>query len=504
MASQTPSSLAASVQSSTASERALLALLANPETSEWLPLAGPQIEAYLSDADELFYGGAAGGGKTDLILGLVLTAHKRSIIFRREFPQLTGITERMTEIRGGTDGFNSQRSIWRLGGGRVLELGAVQHETDVSRYQGRPHDLKAFDEITHFTEKQYRFLIGWNRTTLPGQRSRVVVAGNPPTDPEGEWVVVHWAPWLDPDHPNRAMPGELRWFAMLDGVDTEVAGPETIEHTNKDGESETITPRSRTFIPAKVEDNPFLMAAGYKSTLQSLPEPLRTAMLKGIFGSKAEDNRWQVIPSDWIDQAMSRWTPDAPGTLDTLGVDVARGGKDKTVLAPRHGLWFGPLEKHEGSTTPDGPTVAALAVNARNGQGVINIDIIGVGGSAYDSLQAVDGLAVNPLNGASASVKKDRSGKLGFVNKRAEWYWKLREDLDPDHGIGLALPPDRELRSDLCAARWKLTPRGIQIEAKEDIVKRIGRSPDCADAVVYANAREKKAAAGFSFGGVKR
>jgi hypothetical protein len=56
------------------------------------------------------------------------------------------------------------------------------------KYQGRPHDLKAFDEITHFTEAQFRTLIGWLRTDNPNIRQRVVAAGNPPTTPEGEWV----------------------------------------------------------------------------------------------------------------------------------------------------------------------------------------------------------------------------------------------------------------------------------------------------------------------------
>src|SRR5690349_13379609 len=69
----------------------------------WAPLPGPQTLAYHSPADELFYGGAGGGGKTDLILGLALTAHTSSIIFRREFSQFRGpegIIERSREIIG--------------------------------------------------------------------------------------------------------------------------------------------------------------------------------------------------------------------------------------------------------------------------------------------------------------------------------------------------------------------------------------------------------------------
>ena len=82
---------------------------------------------------------------------------------------------------------------------------------------------------------------------------------------------------------------------------------------------------------------------------------------------------------------------------------------------------------------------------------------------------------------------RDRSGKYRLVNVRAASYWKLRECLDPVHGEELALPPDAELLADLGAPRYKLTASGIQLEAKEDIVQRLGRSPDAGDAVVLCN-----------------
>ena len=80
-------------------------------------------------------------------------------------------------------------------------------------------------EGTDFLESQYRFIIGWNRSTSPEQRCRVIVASNPPTTAEGLWVVKYWAPWLDRTHPNPAKPGELRWFTTVNGEDQEVNGP---------------------------------------------------------------------------------------------------------------------------------------------------------------------------------------------------------------------------------------------------------------------------------------
>ena len=61
-----------------------------------------------------------------------------------------------------------------------------------------------------------------------------------------------------------------------------------------------IKPLTRTFIPSRVTDNPYLMATGYISTLQSLPEPLRSQMLKGDFEAGTEDDPWQVIPTQWV------------------------------------------------------------------------------------------------------------------------------------------------------------------------------------------------------------
>jgi hypothetical protein len=62
----------------------------------------------------------------------------------------------------------------------------------------------------------------------------------------------------------------------------------------------------------------------------------------------------------------------------------------------------------------------------------------------------------------------------------------MRDLLDPECGQRNALPPDQELLADLTAPRWAMTMQGIKVEPKEDIVKRLGRSPDCADAVALA------------------
>ena len=449
----------------------------------WVPQDGPQLMAYLSQADIVFYGGAAGGGKTDLLLGLCLTAQEHSIIFRREAVQLTGIEERMTSILGTRKGYNSQDGVWRLPGGKVMELGSVKEVSDWVKYQGRPHDFKGFDEITHFAELQFRTLIGWLRTDKPDIRQRVVAAGNPPTTAEGEWVKRYWAPWLDPQHHNPAKPGELRWYVSNEkGEDQEVPNGDPVMVGN-----ELVKPKSRTFIPSSVDDNLFLLSTGYKATLQSLPEPLRSQMLRGDFQAGAADPAWQTIPTEWVKAAMARWADkQAKGEMTALGFDPARGGVDKSSIAPRHGQWFDKIITAPGIVTKDGPTAAAFVIpHVRNGA-CICVDSIGIGSSALDFLTGLN-LNVLAVNGSEASAAITKAGSLRYRNKRAEMYWRLREALDPTNPDPIALPPDQELLGDLTAVRYKVVTMGkaaaIQMRSKDEIREMLGRSPDKGDAV---------------------
>ena len=73
---------------------------------KWIPTAGPQMQAYLSPADILLYGGMAAGGKSDLICGLALTAHFRSLLIRAQYNDLDALTARAIEINGSRRGFN--------------------------------------------------------------------------------------------------------------------------------------------------------------------------------------------------------------------------------------------------------------------------------------------------------------------------------------------------------------------------------------------------------------
>ena len=395
----------------------------------------------------------------------------------------------------------AERGHWRSSGhggtmttddGRVIELAGCDHPDDRQKYKGRPHDLKAFDELPDFPEDVYTFLGAWNRTTIPGQRCRKVGCGNPPSTPEGEWVIRRWAPWLDPECKDRALPGELRWYAMVRGEEVKREDGRTFVH-----DGELIEPWSRTFIPAKLIDNPILVATGYGKTLSALPEPLRSQLLHGDFTASRIDSPWQVIPSAWVRAAMHRWKPKAGRVtefaLSAVGVDVARGGDDRTCLSKRHRHWFAPLEKHPGSVTPDGDAVALLVEKALTEQGwpdeenaTVNVDAIGVGSAVYDAIRR-RGRIVRAVIFSKGTNRRDRADVLEFGNLRAYAYWSLRDALDPVHGDNLELPPDPELLADLSAPTWEPRAGGIIIESKDKLRERLGRSPDSGDAVVLAH-----------------
>lgn len=458
----------------------------------WTPFAGPQEQAIENQANELFFGGAAGGGKSYCLLGIALSNHRRAIIFRREHTQLRELEDKSAMMLVNTKArYNHKDHIWNdLPGGRFLEFGGVPYEQNVNRFQGRAHDFKGFDELPTFTKKQYVLLKTWCRTDVIGQRTRIFSTGNPPLDDSGMWVVEYWAPWLDPAHKHPAQSGEIRWFIEMEGRDIELEDNRPVRIGNR-----SYKPRSRSFIRATVEDNPVYMATNYDATLDSLPEPLRSKLRYGIFHVKAEDDEYQVLPTDWIRQCQMRWRPPEVGSpLTCLGVDVARGGKDNTVIAPL--TWipgtiaysnpvFHELIIIPGKFTPTGEALADQIAPFTFPGAPIYIDVISWGAAAYEALKR-RGHNVVPVNVTFASRGTDKTKRFRFANLRAELYWRFREAIDPESAFPLSLPPGHEIVSELASVQYKVLNGKIWIEEKDRIRARIGRSPDRGDAVVMA------------------
>lgn len=465
----------------------------------WIPTPGPQTEAYFSEADDLFYGGSAGGGKSELGLGLALTAHEKSLILRRVGDDARDLYDRAKTILDTKPAKTNAQLLTIEFAKRKLKMAGFKNEQDKERAKGKPYDLYVFDEVGDFSETQFRFIKTWNRSTTPGQRCRVLATGNPPTTAEGLWVIQYWAAWLDPTHPNPAKEGELRWYVQdKTGKEHEVQGkgPHVINH--EDGSTESVFARSRTFIRARLADNPYLAHTDYAATLDALPAELRAAYRDGRFDLSLKDNPRQIIPTSWVIAANKRWEeaggkPPKDVPMCAIGTDVAQGGPDETVLAPRYDGFYDHLDVTPGEKTPNGKSVIARIIQVRKNSALIIVDMGGGYGGATKELLEDNSIPVVGYKGATESYVSTKCKNFGFKNKRSEALWRFREALDPDQpgGSSIMLPPDAKLTSDLTATTFDVK-RGkggrleIVAEKKEDVKDRIGRSPDRGDAVVMA------------------
>lgn len=133
----------AAVQLMTPAEREAVAIDAISLTGSavWVPNPGPQTDAYYSKADVLLYGGSAGCGKTGLLVGLSLTAHKRTLFLRRTNKEASKIRDAYEQVLGHSEGWNGQDDCWRLPDGRLIQVGGCQMEDDKQKYKGSPYDL---------------------------------------------------------------------------------------------------------------------------------------------------------------------------------------------------------------------------------------------------------------------------------------------------------------------------------------------------------------------------
>jgi hypothetical protein len=458
----------------------------------WVPNPGPQTACYDCEADETLFGGEPGGGKSQVLIGLALTKHERSLLLRRTNKEASKFVGEIEEILGSRDGYNGQRDEWKLPG-KHIDIGGCQHEDDKQKYKGSPHDLIGLDELTDFSESQYLFIKQWNRSTTKGQRCRVVASSNGPSSASGLWVVGRWAAWLDPTHPNPAESGEIRWYLTDDqGREQEVDGPGPYVVLGRQ-----VRAMSRTFIRSRLEDNPDLAETNYGSALMNQSAENRRAYALGDFTGGLEDAPNQAIPTAWVMAAVERWQPVPPPGVPmcSMGADVAQGGSDEAVIARRHDSWFARLLTKPGKDVPGGTEMAAFVLAHRRDSAAIVIDVGGGwGAEAYGHLRGNHVDNVHAYMGVKKSMGRSADRQFTFNNVRTEAYWRFREALNPDQpgGSSVALPDDRMLIADLCAPTYEVRSNGVILESKQDVCDRLKRSTDRGDAVVmcwWAGAR---------------
>lgn len=461
---------------------------------KFIPFPGTQTQAYFSEADILLYGGQPGGGKSALINGLAIQEHYRSLLVRRNHSDLRPLIDVAKELVGTEKGFiGGGRPEYNKEDGGVIHYMGLAADGGLGGMQGEAHDLIGVDEVAQMTEEPVRTIMGWLRRTTRtkrDQRLRMVMASNPPLDSTGDWLVPFYPCWLDETYPNPAEDGELRWFIRDGGVDVECKKGDSVILDGKE-----VFAHSRTFIASNYTDNPYIDTQEYAAKLANMPEMQRKILMSGNFLLSRGDAEGQMIPTKWIQMAQARWTPDGERGrhMVAMGADVTGGGADNTAIARLYDeLYFGEMIVKPGAEVGSGNKQAALIIENRRGNCPVGIDMGGgYGGGPKEMLNfsGIDALAFNP-QGATGERTKDRA--YGFYNNRALAYWRLREMLDPDADGGsvIALPPSKKLLSDLATPKFTTVMYGgrmvIKMESKDEIKKRIRRSPDEGDAVVLA------------------
>jgi hypothetical protein len=267
------------------------------------PQPGPQTQ-FLQTAgvDIVGYGGAAGGGKS---FGLLLECLRHSdnprfgaVIFRRTCPQITnegGLWDESRELYSHIAGAISRAGdmMWEFASGARVRFHHLQHEDSVYDHQGSQIALLAFDEATHFTEFQFRYMLSRNRSVC-GVTPYVRMTFNPDA---GSWVKVLFAPWVDKAFPNPAEPGDVRWVTWVNGAVTWVDPDKPVLGGD--------TPKSITFISSRVYDNQILTDAdpGYLANLMSLPPVERRRLL---------DGDWDILTDRFFEMWQSRRADGSP------------------------------------------------------------------------------------------------------------------------------------------------------------------------------------------------
>ena len=207
----------------------------------------------------------------------------------------------------------------------------------------------------------------------------------------------------------------------------------------------------------------------------------------GEFASSEADG---VIPLTWVELANARWEewndidPKPEMVFKCVAADIARSGEDKTVLALRCEDVITELRVTTKEDTMQTTGRIKGILDAYGGTAIV--DVIGIGAGVVDRLREMKH-QVTPFNASEHTDYMDSAGELGFINCRSAAWWHMREMLDPANEHNVALPPDDLLTGDLVSPHWKVTSGGkIQVESKDDIKERIGRSTDYGDAVVMA------------------
>lgn len=242
--------------------------------------------------DEVLFGGAAGGGKSDVMvveaLRQVHIKHYKGLILRKTYPQLSELIDKTLNLYPQIFPkavYNSTSHTWRFPSGAKIIFGSLPHNKDKYQYQGQAYDFIGFDELTHFSKDEYDYLISRNRPNGPDTRVYTRATANPGGIGHG---------WVKERFITPAPPMTTIW----DEVNVKFP----------DGHEEKRY-RSRVFVPSLLTDNEALMRndPDYITRLASRPEAERKALLYGDWDSFSGQvfTEWKNDPDHYVDRRFT-------------------------------------------------------------------------------------------------------------------------------------------------------------------------------------------------------
>lgn len=394
------------------------------------------------------YGGAMGGGKTFALCAEACALSfeypgNRGYICRNELKSFKRTTlialEEMLEKTGQVDVHHQTDGYFRLKNGSELWYGPLgDDKKDIDKLKSMELGWFAIDEASEVSEKLYLMLVSRLRLKLPGIRYFGLLASNP--DPG--WLKYRFIDQKRADH---------------------------------------------VFIPALPKDNPHLAPGYIQRLVDNFPPEWQARFIQGDWGAFEGTNN--VFPYAAIEAAVNRDLP--AGEPIELGVDVAREGDDEAVIALREGPRASILEAIAKSDlmTLTGRVVNWLKEKAKPADPKgepkkvgLKVDADGMGFGVVDRLRELDH-DVSEVHGGEAAGDPER-----FANRKAEIYWGFRERLLAGN---VSLPDDLILRAQLTSCTYKVKSSGQIAITGKDEMKRAGlKSPDRAEAVIYAFAEE--------------
>lgn len=324
-----------------------------PQRVEIGPQAGKQTDFLTTPADFALYGGGAGSGKSfALLLEPLRHIHRPrfdAVIFRQSAVQVKqpgGLWAKSMEIYPHCTALpHSQAILWRFPSGARVSFGYLDHPKDKLKFMGSEIAMLGFDELTHFDEETFWFMLSRLRT-MCGIKPYVRATCNPDAD---SWVAKFVAWWIGPEGyaiPERS--GVIRWFAR---VGESIEWRDTAEELTSDYPD--CSPQSFTFISALLTDNPKLMESdpSYLHKLKNLSRVDRERLLMG---------NWKIRPAaglyfrrEWfeiVDAAPADVTAkcrywDRAGTQATTATGKKQGKKPDWTAAPllhrgKNGLYY--------------------------------------------------------------------------------------------------------------------------------------------------------------------